>query len=284
MKLTRGKLTFFAIVLAGVALLSVSIVDLCEEEPSPSKFRPTVSDISNVTVRIDTVSSNASARVCVTNDAVRTATHVPVASVQKPLPAATNAVAVRGAAVRKVTEDPSIPRHRQVLLANRRIAVAEGRKFPKLFCTSQTPTARKTAPYVLIGDQPVNRDLHSQAMSDGAWVAGYLPPGALLVEADKEALKNLSEDPAFVAAIELEPMDKVQQQLLDAPGESVEATVILMNQRYFESIRGHIVTNGGSVEGVPSSKGKSFPAVLTRKLVTELAGKGEVRWIERRTP
>jgi len=191
------------------------------------------------------------------------------------------------AKVRKpIAYDPKVPKARQVLLANRRIVVEKGRSFPKKFCSAQTPTARGTAPYVVISELPVSRDVRIQAVADGARVVGFLPNNALLVEADAQALKNLEDDVLFTAAVEYEPTDKIQRALLEngergEKGEMVETTVVLMNPKDREAIQTFVTANGGEpLRGAPSAD-KSLSAKIPRTLVEKLAGKAEVKWIER---
>jgi len=180
-----------------------------------------------------------------------------------------------------VLADPKVPKNRQVLLANRRIVVAEGRSFPKRFCAAQSPTVRGTAPYVVISEFPVSRDVRIQAVSDGARVIGFLPNNALLVEADAQALKHMEEDVFFAAAVEYEPSDKIQRALLDAQGETVEATVVLLNPKDRDRVVKFIVDGGGTLLRDRSTE-RSVGATLSRELVGELAGKAEVKWVERR--
>lgn len=198
----------------------------------------------------------------------------------KSVPSVTNAVAAK-TVVRKIENDPKVPKNRQVLLSHRRIIIESGRKFPTRFCTSQAPTSRKTAPYVLLSDKPVDRSVHSQAMANGAKVAGFLPNNALLVEADETALKNLSEDPMFLAAVEYEPLDKIQPQLLNNTDEKLAVKIVLMSASYLDATRAYVTAHGGQVTDTAKND-KSFTALLPRKLVTALADKGEIRWIERK--
>jgi len=180
-----------------------------------------------------------------------------------------------------VSYDPGVAKARQVLLANRRIVVASGRSFPTAFCTTQTPTTRGTAPYVVISELPVGRDARIQAVADGARVIGYLPNNALLVEADAQALKNLQEDVLFMAAVEYEPTDKIQQALLGVDDATVEATVMLLNPTDHAGVRAFIEANGGTALGGMPASDKVISATLPRALVGQLAGKAEVKWIER---
>lgn len=216
---------------------------------------------------------------------ITASTNLPQTAINKPAPPATAAVQPAKKAAKPLPRhpenDPNVPKARQVLLAHRRISVPKGRKFPTRFCTTQTPTVRQTAPYLLISEKTVDRNVHAQAMANGAKVSGFLPNNALLIEADENALKNLSEDPAFIAAVEYEPMDKIQPQLLNGGDTAIEANVTLMNAGYLETMCAFVSQNGGKVVG-SAKNGKSFDAILTRKLVTDLASKGEIRWIRRR--
>ena len=274
-QISVGLLGLALIVLLVVAILAFGRKPADRTTPpSPAK-----SVTTNTVAVVTPPASNAAARVCATNVPPPLAERRPEPSV-RPVPATTNAVAPK-AAVRKIEYDPTTPKNRQVLLARRRIVVASGRKFPKRFCMSQTMTARKTAPYVLLSEAPVDRSVHSQAMANGARVAGFLPNNALLIEADETALKNLSEDPAFLAAVEYEPLDKLQPLLLESTNETVEASVVLMNAAYLDAMRDFVTAHGG-LAAEAAKNNKSFAAVLPRKLVTDLARKGEVRWIGRR--
>jgi len=176
--------------------------------------------------------------------------------------------------------DPNIPKGRQVLLANRRIAIATGRSFPKKFCATQTPTVRGTAPYVVICELPVSRDMRIRAVANGARVVGFLPNNALLVEADAQALKNLEEDVLFLAAVEYEPTDKLQRALLGTADARVKARAVLLNSADVDAVR-KLARENGCTLMEEDATGKSVSALMPRAFVSKLAGRAEVKWIER---
>jgi len=230
-----------------------------------------------------TPATDTNSTVVVTNATPVVVTNAPSLPVNLN-PQTTNAVKRPASRPRRVptTYAPDVPKSRQVLLANRRIVVKEGRSFPKTFCAAQSPTARGTAPYVVISELPVSRDVRIRATADGARVIGFLPNNALLVEADAQALKNLEDDVLFMAAVEYEPMDKIQRNLLDAkPDESVEATIVLLNEADRATVQYFITDAGGKLLTGTPTNGKAIMAEVPSAVLTKLAGKAEVKWIEK---
>ncbi|MGN0848021.1 MAG: S8 family serine peptidase [Kiritimatiellia bacterium] len=179
------------------------------------------------------------------------------------------------------------PAARQVRLANRTIGLEKGRrKFPKAFAELQTPSARRTVPYVVVSELPVSRLIRERAAACGARVIGFMPVNALIVEAGAAALGKLSNDALFAAAYELDPKDKVQAHVREAAvarPDAVDVTVLPLMATDVGPLESFVRARGGAI--IPESDGRAvLRARVPASVVEELAKRGDVRWIERYVP
>ena len=174
------------------------------------------------------------------------------------------------------------PSTRQVRLANRTIGLEKGRRaFPKRFAERQTPSARKTLPYVVVSELPVSPEIRARAAACGARVLGFMPVNALVVEAGEKALARLAEEPLFAAAYELEPGDKIQARVRAraAAGGTVDISVVPLMATDVPLLAAFVQEKGGAVLPAPGG-GAALRARVPAALVEVLAGRGDVRWIE----
>lgn len=161
-----------------------------------------------------------------------------------------------------------------VVLANRMIE-------PSSFGDPPVPDAlspRGTAAYALACAVPVTREVRALAASFGARVLGYLPRQALLVEATPSAISAALSDPRFAGASPYLPSDKVRAGVRDG-----EVTVTPLAECDRAALAEFVAASGGSVCMSGPSLHGSFGATVSAKALAELAGRGDVLWIDRRT-
>ena len=161
-----------------------------------------------------------------------------------------------------------------VVLANRTIE-------PASFGDPPVPDAlspRGTAAYALACAVPVTREVRAIAASFGARVLGYLPRQALLVEATPSAISAALSDPRFAGASPYLPSDKVRAGVRDG-----EVTVTPLAECDRAALAEFIAASGGSVCMSGPSLHGSFGATVSAEVLAELAGRGDVLWIDRRT-
>lgn len=275
------RLGFRAAVVASAAMiaaLAVFIVrDATEELPPPLDAAallpaaPVPAALTPTAPMPVETSTNA-----VTNAVVASTNAAP-----KVLAAPTNAASV--ATVKARTFPTNVPPARQVRLANRtRVLEKYRRPFPKQFAARQTPTTRGTAPYIVVSELQVSDLVRERATKLGARVLGFMPVNSLVVEIDAKTLKKFEADVLFSGAYELEPVDKVQrrvwEQSLTAP--TVDVTIVPLATDDLATLWKLVEEKGGTpIEGAGDAK-RSLRATVPAKLVDELAGRGEVRWIE----
>lgn len=175
---------------------------------------------------------------------------------------------------------PEVPVERQVKLANRTLILPVGKRiFPTKLAALQTPTARGTVPFILVSEAPVSKAVREKAEQDGARVLGYLPVNALLVEVDAKALQALKEDVLFAGAFEFSPEDKVQQGLLPAT-QPLQIVLAPLSQEDLPAIAEFLVPAGATLLET-KGRGGCVRAIVPPSLVSTLAQRGDVRWIER---
>lgn len=175
----------------------------------------------------------------------------------------------------------TVPPERRVRLANRQIEIAAEKRFPSGFAEHQTPTRRGTVPYVLVCAEKPGREVRAMAESCGARVVGFLAANAMLVEVDEAALGKLRGNVSFEGASEYVPGDKIHPQLLADKSERIETTLLLLNGIDEAEVVAAIEAGGGTILHPTPAKGMTVSAELPRELVKTLAGKAEVKWLER---
>ena len=179
---------------------------------------------------------------------------------------------------------------RQVRLANRTIDLEQGRrKFPKAFAELQSPSARRTVPYVVVSELPVSKDIRDRASTCGARVLGFMPVNSLVVEAGEKALKRLADDPFFAAAYELAPQDKVQAAVRGkaAAAKTVDVTVRALMATDVPLLGAFVKAQGGAVIPMAAGEDGGRPVLRARvpsAVVEQLSRRGDVRWIEAYAP
>jgi len=188
----------------------------------------------------------------------------------------------------RFTENPALPRERQALLSNRLLVTPEARSFPETPSGAQSTTSRKTTPFIVQFNTPVT-DASRKLLTDaGAFVRGFFPNNALLVELTPAALVGLSKLAPVQAATEFLPTDKLQpflSSLLAAfPAEArVRLSIQTFAPEDAEPVAAAVRAAGGDVEGVTAgSRWGIIKAALPLGEVRSLASRGEVQWIEER--
>ena len=233
------------------------------------------------------------------------ATNAAPSSVEPPRVAASNAVSAVSPVVTNVVRRPppvvvpvtnsapkpvpvrlyptNVPPARQVRLANRtRVVEKYRRAAPKKFAARQTPTARGTVPYVVVSELPVSEIVRARATKLGACVLGYVPVNAMLVEVNEKALKRLVDDVLFTSVYELEPVDKVQRRVWEQTtvAPTVDVSIVPLTSSDLKPLAAFIQTKGGQLIDGAGDSTRTLRATVPAKVVDELAGRGEVRWIE----
>ena len=187
------------------------------------------------------------------------------------------------------TENGATPKVFEVRLANRTIRVTDddkGNSSSYSFDWSSGATsARGTKPFVLVSGVRVDGSVRNRAAMCGARVSGVIPPFGLVVEADHPAMERLRKDGTFMAAEALGAEDKMSESLKDEMSASVESriavTVIPLQAKDASAIVAYLGSIGSKIDGV-STKGRGFvKAEVSAAHLRELAGRGDVRWVER---
>lgn len=166
---------------------------------------------------------------------------------------------------------------RSIRLANRTVDPAE-----LLPPDRQPPPAlsvRGTCVYAVQCASPVSSALRHKASVLGARVIGFIPQNALLVEASPAAVRGLLKAGDFSAALAYLPADKMQSGLT---GGCV--TVVPLAESDRKGLEEYIADEGGSVIEFGPSRQGSFRAEVSDVLLAKLAGRGDVRWLERYVP
>ena len=177
----------------------------------------------------------------------------------------------------------NVPPARQVRLANRtRVVEKYRRAAPKKFAARQTPTARGTAPYLVVSELPVSEIVRARATKLGACVLGYVPVNAMLVEVNEKTLKRLVDDVLFTSVYELEPVDKVQRRVWEQTtvAPTVDVSIVPLTPSDLKPLAAFIQAKGGQLIGGAGDSARTLRATVPAKVVDELAARGEVRWIE----
>ena len=191
---------------------------------------------------------------------------------------------------KRFPENASIPRERQVLLANRLLVNPEARSIPQTAAGQQMPTSRGTTPFIVQLNVPVSDDTRKLLTDAGAVVRGYFPNNAVLAELTPAALAAFGDVAQVQAADEFQPGDKIQQflsSLFEAyPGEAeVRVTIQTIAPEDAETVAIAVRKVGGEVEGSHAgTRWGSVKAILPLGAVRGLAARGEVQWIEESPP
>ena len=167
-----------------------------------------------------------------------------------------------------------------VRLANRTLEIEAATPFPKVFAQHQTPNARGTLPYLVICAEPVSKAAREQVTACGAHVLGVVSARVLLVETDEASLTKIAVNGTFAGACELMPPDKVSADLASAEGE-VDVTLVPLAETDVPAVSNAVIAVGGKVTSTPNGRVRAH---ILAGQVSELATRGDVRWIERYAP
>ena len=188
----------------------------------------------------------------------------------------------------RFTEDPAVPRERQTLLSNRLLVAPEQRTLPAGVSGKQSPTPRKTTPFIVQFNAPVSDDSRQRLTEAGALVRGFFPNNAILAELTPAALTSLATVDTVQTASEYLPNDKLQPFLSSLiasyPAETtVRMTVQTLSPEDAEPVAAAVRAAGGTVEGTHAgTRWGIVQAVIPLGAVTALTARGEVQWIEER--
>ena len=144
---------------------------------------------------------------------------------------------------------------------------------------------RGTATFVVVANGRVTGEVRRRVAGCGARVSGVLPPDRIVVEADGNALARIRADEAFAGVVQLAVADKMSAELkrviADGAGGDVEVTVIPLRGEDAGAIAGHLVSRGVKPDEVVAKGRGRVCAGVPAELAVELAGRGDVRWVER---
>ncbi len=186
------------------------------------------------------------------------------------------------------TPRADLPESRQVLLANRLVAIPEEPFFPEGPSGMQTPTPRGTTPYIVSFREPVTDASRQRLTAVGATLHGYLPHQAVLAELTPEGLARLRQLPDVRAAVEYLPSDKIQPFLGSLAASLPDSSVVNVNIQALTpkdapAVSEAVRATGGHVDGLAdASRLGLVRAALPLSAVAALASRAEVQWIEER--
>ena len=175
----------------------------------------------------------------------------------------------------------------KILLQNRTVEVAPSTNaLPAAFAEFQKLSRRGTAPYVVATATRPEQGVREAIAHLGARVIGFIPESALLVETDESTLRKIATLDLFTAAREFTPADKIAPQLREklAGGGNFTLSIAALSEDSLADARDIVAGLGGEIVRLGPSLKNSFKAVLPASAITQLAGYGDIRWIEEYTP
>ncbi|MCR5413504.1 MAG: S8 family serine peptidase [Kiritimatiellae bacterium] len=189
-------------------------------------------------------------------------------------------------AIRYRQVDKSLPRERQAATANRLFVAPEtGCCVEEAFSSTQTPSARGTAPYVVIPDSLMGDVKIGRLDEIGAPTLGFFPPNGILTELTPEQFAALKTDAkGFSLVGEWRAEDKISPYV-SCDGEKTEIVVSTFNPSDLPRVAEIVRSLGGSVQ----SQGDDIHGWMRidlpsgRDKVVSLASHGEIHWIEQHT-
>ena len=190
----------------------------------------------------------------------------------------------------RFTERTDLPPGRQTLLSNRLLISPEARSIPKSASGKQSPTPRKTTPFIVLFNTPVTDASRQDLKSLGATVRGYFPNNALLAELSPATLSTLERVASIQAAEEFLPSDKLQPFLASliasqAPDARLRVTLQTLAPEDTGSVAAAVRAAGGEVEDVSAgTRWGIVHATLPLSAIRPLTARGEVHWVEEHVP
>jgi hypothetical protein len=175
---------------------------------------------------------------------------------------------------------------RTVRLANRTISVTVDGKSVPPHLPEMPPilSSRGTAPFLVVSKEKVLRPVRERVAACGAFVTGVMPPYGIVVEADRHALEMIAGDASFLAVENLLPADKTARSLksLVASGvNEISVSVVPVRKDDSPGLEKALVHMGAEMVEMAESDIGIVRAVVSADLVPEIAGRGDVRWMER---
>ena len=149
--------------------------------------------------------------------------------------------------------------------------------------TNQTLSVRGTKPYVLSSEVRFQTSLRRAAEALGARTVGALSAHRLLIEATPAVRARLAADGRFSSVDEYLPTSKLAPRLLKAlkAGQNfVEVALVTLSDEDRLPTIARVTAAGGEILTGCLNCRNSFRARLSAAQVVDLAGRGEVRWME----
>lgn len=175
---------------------------------------------------------------------------------------------------------------REVRLANRTIVApmaTDGSGVATLPEMPSTLSGRGTAPFIVVSRGKATRAVRSRITACGARVSGVVPPYGIVVEADEPALNRIVSDGAFLLVEALSAADKISPSLscaIRTEAKELPVTVVPLSKDDSPVIEEFLAQKSCEIiRTVKSGKG-SVRARVPCGIVEEVAGRGDVRWVE----
>ncbi len=182
--------------------------------------------------------------------------------------------------------DKALPRERQAATANRLfVAPEDGCMVETSFASTQTPSSRGTAPYVVIPEEMMGDVKIARLEEIGAPTLGFFPPNGILTELTPEQFAALKTDANGISLVgEWRAEDKISPYVT-CDGAKTEIVVSTFNPSDLLRVAEIVRSLGGSVQ----SQGDNIHGWMRidlpsgRDKVVTLASHGEIHWIEQHT-
>ncbi len=179
---------------------------------------------------------------------------------------------------------------RSIHLSGRIIRVPQSSAAPQFAASAQTPSSRRTKPYIVHIGRPITPPIRQKLEADGAILRGYLPEFAFLAELSAESLARiaLNDDVGYVAEYTAE--DKIDPFLKALSGVNDATETLTLSIQTFDpkdvgAVSRQIIAAGGSVESANRlPQWGLVKAVVALRDLPLLANMGEVQWLEESVP
>ena len=149
--------------------------------------------------------------------------------------------------------------------------------------TNQTASVRGTKPFILTSERSIQNSLRLQIEATGARTVGVLSRNSLVIEATPEVRARLAADKRFTSVTEFRPSRKLAPelvQMLAKDGAVVEVALLTLAEEDRMRVAEIVRASGGEILTGCLNDGDLFHARLTAEIVTDLVGRGDVRWLE----
>ena len=176
---------------------------------------------------------------------------------------------------------------REVRLANRTLSVT--------FCEGAVPaigipklpdilSRRGTAPFIAVARDKATRRVRDRITACGARVTGVVAPYGIVIEADASALRRIAADGSFLAIETISAADKISGSLrreIESGANDVSVTVVPLHKEDSHILEELLAAKGAKIRHEVASDRGCIRADVPVNVVSELAERGDVRWVER---